>query len=94
MYFAPGATDAPHHVPKEWIEKYKGMFAHGWDRQREVTLGRQKELGVIGPDAEITSRHAEIPAWGRHGPGGEPALGREMEAYAAFLEHNDHIPPA
>ena len=63
MYFAPGATHAPHHVPKEWIDKYKGKFAHGWDRQREITFERQKELGVIPPDAVLTPRHAEIPAW-------------------------------
>src|ERR687889_1786056 len=57
MYFAPGATHAPHHVPKEWIEKYKGKFAHGWDRQREITFNRQKELGVIAADALLTPRH-------------------------------------
>jgi arylsulfatase A-like enzyme len=62
MYFAPGATHAPHHVPKEFVDKYKGKFAHGWDKQREITYAKQKELGVIGPDAELTPRHAEIPA--------------------------------
>ena len=63
MYFAPGATHAPHHVPKEWIDRYQGQFAHGWDRQRELTFARQKELGVIPADAGLTERHAEIPAW-------------------------------
>ena len=48
MYFAPGATHAPHHVPQEWVEQYRGKFAHGWDAQREITFARQKELGVIG----------------------------------------------
>ena len=57
MYFAPGATHAPHHVAKEWVDRYKGKFAHGWDRQREITFERQKELGVIGPDAVLTPRH-------------------------------------
>jgi len=90
MYFAPGATHAPHHVPKEWIEKYKSKFAHGWDRQREITYERQKELSVIGPDAELTSRHAEIPAWDDMDPALKPVLEREMEVYAAFLEHTDH----
>ncbi|MFN8519855.1 MAG: arylsulfatase [Chloroflexota bacterium] len=90
MYFAPGATHAPHHVPPEWIEKYKGKFAHGWDRQREITFARQRELGVIGPDAELTSRHAEIPAWDDMDPALKPVLEREMEVYAAFLEHTDH----
>jgi arylsulfatase A-like enzyme len=90
MYFAPGATHAPHHVPKEWIDKYKGKFAHGWDRQREITFARQKELGVIGPDAELTKRHAEIPAWDDMDPALKPVLERQMEVYAAFLEHTDH----
>ncbi len=67
MYFAPGATHAPHHVPKEWIEKYKGKFAHGWDRQREITFERQKELGVIGPDAVLTPAARGDPGLGRHG---------------------------
>ncbi len=90
LYFAPGATHAPHHVPKEWIEKYKGRFAHGWDRQRELTFARQKELGVIPQDAELTRRHAEIPAWDDMDPALRPALERQMEVYAAFLEHTDH----
>jgi arylsulfatase A-like enzyme len=90
MYFAPGATHAPHHVPKEWIDKYKGKFAHGWDRQREITFEKQKALGVIGPDAELTARHAEIPAWDDMDPSLKPVLEREMEVYAAFMEHTDH----
>ena len=90
MYFAPGATHAPHQVPKEWIDKYKGKFAHGWDRQRELTFERQKELGVIPPDAVLTPRHAEIPAWDDMDPALKPALEREMEVYAAFMEHTDH----
>ena len=90
MYFAPGATHAPHHVPKEWIEKYKGKFAHGWDRQREITFAKQKELGVIPPDAELTPRQGEIPAWDEMDPKLKPVLEREMEVYAAFLEHTDY----
>ena len=90
MYFAPGATHAPHHVPKEWIDKYKGKFAHGWDKQREITFARQKELGVIAADAELTPRHAEIPAWDDMDPKLKPVLEREMEVYAAFMEHTDH----
>ncbi|OIP71053.1 MAG: arylsulfatase [Oscillatoriales cyanobacterium CG2_30_40_61] len=90
MYFAPGATHAPHHVPKEWIEKYKGKFAHGWDRQREITFAKQKEQGVISPDAELTPRHAEIPAWDEMDSQLKPVLEREMEVYAAFLEHTDY----
>jgi arylsulfatase A-like enzyme len=90
MYFAPGATHAPHHVPKEWIDKYKGQFAHGWDRQREITFAKQKELGVIGADAELTPRHAEIPAWDEMDSAYKPVLERQMEVYAAFLEHTDY----
>jgi arylsulfatase len=90
MYFAPGATHAPHQVPKEWIEKYKGKFAHGWDRQREITFERQKELGVIPPDAVLTPRDAELPAWDDMDPALKPVLEREMEVYAAFMEHTDH----
>ena len=90
MYFAPGATHAPHHVPQEWADKYKGQFADGWDRQREVTFERQKELGVIGPDAELTARHDEIPAWDEMPEELKPVLEREMEVYAGFLEHTDH----
>jgi arylsulfatase A-like enzyme len=89
MYFAPGATHAPHHVPKEWADKYRGKFTHGWDRQREITFERQKELGVIPPDAELTARHAEIPGWDDMDAELKPVLERQMEVYAGFLEHTD-----
>jgi arylsulfatase A-like enzyme len=90
MYFAPGATHAPHHVPKEWADRYRGQFAHGWDRQRELTFARQKELGVIPAEAELTERHAEIPAWDDMAEELKPILEREMEIYAGFLSHTDH----
>jgi arylsulfatase A-like enzyme len=90
MYFAPGATHAPHHVPAEWIERYKGKFAHGWDRQRELTLAKQKELGVVPPDTELAKRHEEIPAWDEMPDELRPILERQMEIYAAFLDHTDH----
>jgi arylsulfatase A-like enzyme len=90
MYFAPGATHAPHHVPREWADKYKGRFADGWDAQREKTFARQKELGVIPTDAELTVRHEEIPAWDDMPAALKPVLEREMEVYAGFLEHTDH----
>ncbi|WP_036555358.1 arylsulfatase [Nocardioides insulae] len=89
-YFAPGATHAPHHVPPEWIEKYAGRFDEGWDVQRERTFARQKELGVIPPEAELTRRHEEIPAWDDMPDDLKPVLARQMEVYAAFLEHTDH----
>ena len=90
IYFAPGATHAPHHVPKEWIDQYKGKFAHGWDKQREITFAKQKELGVIPADAELTPRHAEIPAWDEMPAALKPILERQMETYAGFLTHTDH----
>jgi arylsulfatase A-like enzyme len=90
MYFAPGATHAPHHVPEEWADKYKGAFDHGWDRLREETIARQKELRVIPPDAELTERHAEIPAYDDMPDDLKPVLARQMEVYAGFLEYTDH----
>ena len=90
MYFAPGATHAPHHVPKEWADKYEGQFADGWDALRERTFARQKEMGVIPAEAELTARHAEIPSWDDMPAELKPVLEREMEVYAGFLEHTDH----
>jgi arylsulfatase len=90
VYFAPGATHAPHHVPKEWADRYKGRFDQGWDRLREETFARQKELGVIPPDAELTARPGEIPAWDDMPDGLKPVLARQMEVFAGFLEHTDH----
>ncbi|HJY93474.1 MAG TPA: arylsulfatase [Streptosporangiaceae bacterium] len=90
VYFAPGATHAPHHVPTEWADRYKGRFDQGWDRLREETFARQKQLGVIPPDAELTARHSEIPAWDDMPDGLKPVLARQMEVFAGFLEHTDH----
>ena len=89
-YFAPGATHAPHHVPKEWADKYKGKFDQGWDKLREETFARQKTLGVIPETCELTPRHAEIPAWDTIAAEMKPVLTRQMEVYAGFLEHTDH----
>ena len=90
MYFAPGATHAPHHVPKEWSDKYKGRFDAGWDAIREETFARQKELGVIPAEAELTARPDEISAWDDLPEVLKPVLARQMEVYAGFLEHTDH----
>ncbi|MFI0968002.1 arylsulfatase [Streptomyces sp. NPDC021080] len=89
-YFAPGATHAPHHVPTEWSGRYRGRFDQGWDAIREETLARQKELGVVPPNAELTKRHEEIPAWDELDPALRPVLARQMEVYAGFLTHTDH----
>jgi len=90
VYYAPGATHAPHHVPTEWSDKYKGRFDAGWDALREEILERQKELGVVPPDTELTARHEEIPAWDEMPEELKPVLARQMEVYAGFLEHTDH----
>ncbi len=90
MYFAPGATHAPHHVPKEWSDKYKGKFDDGWDTLRERTLKQQKNLGVVPKDAELTKRHDEIPSWDEMPAELKPVLARQMEIYAGFLEQTDH----
>jgi arylsulfatase A-like enzyme len=89
-YFAPGATHAPHHVPAEWADRYEGQFDDGWDELREATFARQQELGVIPPDAELTVRSAGIPAWDDVDPALKPALARQMEVYAGYLENTDH----
>ncbi|WP_154796375.1 arylsulfatase [Occultella kanbiaonis] len=89
VYLALGATHAPHHVAPEWIEKYRGRFDDGWDVQRERTFARQRELGVVPSDAELTARHDEIPAWSEMPEDLKPVLAREMETYAGFLEHSD-----
>jgi arylsulfatase A-like enzyme len=90
IYFAPGATHAPHHVPKEWADRYKGKFDQGWDKLREETFARQKKLGVIPADCQLTARHEQIPAWDAMPDDLKPVLRRQMEVYAGFLEYTDH----
>jgi arylsulfatase len=90
MYFATGATHAPHHAPKEWIEKYKGQFAGGWDKLREETFARQKKLGVIPADAKLTPRPKEIPAWADMSANQKRLFERQMETFAGFGEHTDN----
>ena len=90
VYFAPGATHAPHHVPKEWADKYKGKFDGGWDKLREETFARQKKLGVVPVNSELTARHKEIPAWEEMPEKLKPVLRRQMEVYAGYMEYTDH----
>lgn len=90
LYFATGATHAPHHAPKEWIAKYKGRFNGGWDKMREETFQRQKKLGVIPADTKLTSRPAEIPAWDDMSDDQKRLFERQMETFAGFAEHTDH----
>ena len=90
MYYAPGATHAPHHVAPEWSDKYRGAFDAGWDVLRQQTLERQKALGVVPSDTELTPRPAEIQAWEDVADDLKPVLSRQMEVYAGFMEHTDH----
>jgi arylsulfatase A-like enzyme len=90
VYFAPGATHAPHHVPKEWADKYKGKFNQGWDKLREEAFARQKKLGVIPEGCDLTKRHPEISAWDEQSADMKPILARQMEVYAGFLEYTDY----
>ena len=90
MYFATGATHAPHHVPKEWIEKYQGKFDQGWDHLREETLARQIEMGVVPAGTKLTARPEEIPSWESRSPDQKRLFARQMETFAAFGEHTDH----
>ena len=90
MYFATGATHAPHHAPKEWIAKYKGKFDGGWDKLREETFARQKEMGVIPADTKLTPRPKEIPAWDDMSADQKRLFERQMETFAGFAEHTDH----
>src|SRR6266481_3068606 len=90
MYFAPGAAHAPHQVPKEWIDKYKGKFDQGWDRLREEIFARQKELGVIPANAELTARDAAFPAWDQVPDKLKAYYARQMEVYAGYSENADY----
>jgi arylsulfatase len=89
LYFAPSATHAPIHLPEDWLERYRGAFDEGWDVLRTQTFERQKQLGVIPQNAELTARPDAIPAWNDMPDDLKPVLAREMELYAAFLEHTD-----
>ncbi len=90
LYFAPGAGHAPHHIFKEWADKYKGKFDEGWDAYRERVFKRQKELGWIPANAQLTARHETQPSW-ESIPASERAFQtRMMEVFAGFVEHADH----
>jgi arylsulfatase A-like enzyme len=90
VYYAPGATHAPHHVPKEWIDKFTGQFNQGWDKYREETYQRQLKLGVIPPDTKLTPRPAEIPAWDSLSPDERRVASRLMEIFAAYTAQTDY----
>jgi arylsulfatase A-like enzyme len=89
IYFAPGATHAPHHVPKEWIAKYKGKFDQGWDKLREETLTRQKRLGVVPADTKLAAKPEAIKDWDKLTADEKKLFARQMEVFAGFGEYTD-----
>ena len=88
-YFAPGATHAPHHVPKEWIAKYKGKFDQGWDKLREETLARQIKLGVVPAGTKLAPKPEAIKDWDKLSADEKKLFARQMEVFAGFGEYAD-----
>jgi arylsulfatase len=92
MYFATGAMHAPHHVRKEWADKYAGMFDDGWDAYREKVFGKQKEMGIVPQDAELSRHDPDVQDWDALPDDERRLYARMMEVFAGFLEHTDfHI---
>ena len=89
MYFAPGATHAPHHAPKEWIAKYKGKFDQGWDVLREETLARQIKLGVVPAGTKLAPKPEAIKDWATLSADEKKLFARQMEVFAGFAEYMD-----
>lgn len=90
LNFCPGATHAPHHVPREWADRYRGRFDDGWDAYRERTLAQQKRRGLVPPDAHLSPRDPDVPDWDTLPPDARRLAARMMEVYAGFLSHTDH----
>ena len=89
LYYATGCSHAPHHVAQEWADKYEGRFDAGWDELREEILARQKELGVVPPDTELSTRPEVLPAWDSLSDAQKKLCARQMEVYAGFSENAD-----
>ncbi len=90
MYFAPGATHAPHHVPKEWVEKYKGRFDQGWDAIRQQTLDRQIKMGIVPVGTKLAPKPVGIKDWATLSADEKKLFTRQMEVYAGFAEQTDY----
>ena len=90
IYFAPGATHAPHQVPQEWIDKQKGKFDQGWDKVREETLERQKKLGIVPENTQLAPKPPAIKNWDDLTADEKKLFAHQMEVYAAFAEHTDY----
>ncbi len=89
VYFAPGATHAPHHTPAEWTAKYKGKFDQGWDKVREETLERQKKMGVVPENTVLAPKPEAIKDWDKLTPNEKKLFARQMETFAGFAEYTD-----
>ena len=90
VYFAPGATHAPHHVPRAWIDKWKGKFDQGWDKLREETLARQIAAGVVPPGTKLAPKPKAIKDWDQLGADQKRLYARQAEVFAAYVEFTDH----
>jgi arylsulfatase A-like enzyme len=90
MYFCPGAAHAPHHVPKEWADKYKGKFDMGWDKYREMVFENQKKLGIVPQEAELSRHDPDVKPWDQCSPDEKKVYARMMEVFAGFLTHTDY----
>lgn len=90
LYFCPGAMHAPHHVSKEWADKYKGKFDGGWDDYREKVFAKQKELGIIPKNTELSRHDPDVPDWNSLPADEKKLYARMMEVFAGFLEHTDY----
>jgi arylsulfatase len=90
IYFATGGTHSPHHVTQDWIDKFKGRFDGGYDKLRQTIYERQKQLGIIPQNADITPRPAELPAWDSLSRDERKLLAHQMEVYAAYLAYTDY----
>ena len=90
MYFAPGATHAPHHVPASWIEKYKGKFDQGWDKIREETLARQIKMGIVPTGTKLAPKPKDIKDWDKLTADEKKLFTRQMEVYAGFAAQTDY----
>jgi len=90
MYFCTGAMHAPHHVPKEWADKYKGAFDDGWDAYREKTFANQKKMGIIPQNTELSRHDPDVQDWSKLSADERRLYARMMEVFAGYLEHTDH----
>jgi hypothetical protein len=90
VYFAPGAVHAPHHVPKEWIARWKGKFDEGWDKIRQQTIARQITLGVVPPGTRLAPKPAAIQDWDQLSSDQQHLFAHQAEVFAAYLDYTDH----